>query len=314
MFRRYDHLERLGHDEVEGLTIGECFVFSKLDGTNSSVWLKNGELQAGSRNRILNLENDNAGFCRYVQDNAEKFFSAFNIAGSDQLVIYGEFLVPHSLKTYREDAWRKLYVFDVFDPQQNRYLPYNVYHSFIREAGLEIIEPLCTFTNPSDEQLHKEAEQNTYLILDNAGVGEGIVIKNYYWRNKFDCQPWAKIVRNEFKEANRREFGTNDKKGEFQVEAAIAERYVTPALVSKVRAKINNDYYSAISPEDCSGLMQTDVPRSKMIPQLLGMIYYSVVTEELWAAVKEHKNPTIDFKRLQQHTIVQVKRHAADLF
>ena len=26
---------------------------------------------------------------------------------------FGEWLVPHSLKTYREDAWRDFYIFDV---------------------------------------------------------------------------------------------------------------------------------------------------------------------------------------------------------
>ncbi|KKL61905.1 hypothetical protein LCGC14_2190600, partial [marine sediment metagenome] len=34
--------------------------------------------------------------------------------------------------------------------------------------------------------------------------GEGIVLKNYQWENRWGEQPWAKIVRNEFKEENKR--------------------------------------------------------------------------------------------------------------
>ena len=311
-FRRYDHLERLGHDEVEGLTIGDVYVYAKLDGTNSSVWFKDGKIQAGSRNRVLTEQADNAGFWAYVQANAHKFHDLFYRATG--WTIYGEWLVPHSLKTYREDAWRKFYVFDVYDNEGQGYLSYEQYEPYIRAAGLEIIEPLCKYTNPSDEQLQKEAEQNTYLILDNAGVGEGIVIKNYAWRNRFDRQPWAKIVRNEFKETNRRAFGTTEKGGEFQIESAIAERYVTPTLVSKTRAKIENAFLDQLSPEECSGATQAGVPRSKLIPQLLGMVYHELVNEEIWEIVKQYKNPTIDFKKLQQFTIYWVKQHAKDLF
>ncbi len=37
-FRRYNHVERLGHYKVDGIDIGKVHIFPKLDGTNSSVW------------------------------------------------------------------------------------------------------------------------------------------------------------------------------------------------------------------------------------------------------------------------------------
>ena len=71
MFRKYQHLERFGTTEVEQIELGECFIFPKIDGTNASVWITNGVLQAGSRTRKLSLESDNAGFYGWVlkQDN-----------------------------------------------------------------------------------------------------------------------------------------------------------------------------------------------------------------------------------------------------
>ena len=39
-FKKYQHIERLGTLEVEGIELGTCYVFPKIDGTNGSnlVW------------------------------------------------------------------------------------------------------------------------------------------------------------------------------------------------------------------------------------------------------------------------------------
>lgn len=66
-FRKYMHVERLGRDEVEGVLNGTCYVFPKIDGTNSVVWLgDDGEVRAGSRRQELSLNNDNRGFMNEV--------------------------------------------------------------------------------------------------------------------------------------------------------------------------------------------------------------------------------------------------------
>ena len=332
MFRKYDHVERLGNEEVESLTIGKVYVFPKLDGTNASVWFEDeGELEikCGSRTRTVSADKDNAGFYQwcYTPINLSKFYDIVH-SGGHEWTIYGEWLVPHTLKTYREDAWRKFYVFDVYDNEKERYLSYSQYAPIFKEVGMDVIEPLCIFTNPTDEQLQHEATQNTYLILDGAGCGEGIVLKNYNWENRFGRQPWAKIVRNEFKEENRRAFGTTEKGGKFQVEAAIAEEYVTLDLVSKTRNKIvtelmNQDdltdgtYIKNLSDSTEYFKLRRIVEerhRGQLIPRLLGTVYYELVNEELWNAVKKHKDPTIDFKRLKAHSVLWTKKHAADLF
>ena len=37
-FLKYLHLERYGTDGVDGITLGGCHIFPKLDGTNASFW------------------------------------------------------------------------------------------------------------------------------------------------------------------------------------------------------------------------------------------------------------------------------------
>ena len=75
-FRKYQHIEKLNTIETNGIESGLCYVFPKIDGTNGSIWLDNGEIKAGSRNRELTLDYDNAGFYEWVlnQQNIKDFF------------------------------------------------------------------------------------------------------------------------------------------------------------------------------------------------------------------------------------------------
>lgn len=51
----------------------EVVITEKIDGTNGQILInENGELAAASKNRILTLENDNAGFYRWCLDNKEE--------------------------------------------------------------------------------------------------------------------------------------------------------------------------------------------------------------------------------------------------
>ena len=209
-FRKYQHIERFGTDEVENINIGKCYIFPKIDGTNSSCWLNaDGELRCGSRNRELTLEKDNAGFYAAMIKN-ENIINYLKAHPNHR--IFGEWLVPHTLKTYRADAWRKFYVFDVAIDNDElerglEYIPYDIYAPMLEEFGIEYIAPLRIVKNGDYEYFIHCLEVNDYLIEDGKGVGEGIVIKNYDFYNRYGRQTWAKIVRAEFKEKNRRVMG-----------------------------------------------------------------------------------------------------------
>lgn len=318
MFRRYDHLERLNHSDTEGIEIGRVFVFPKLDGTNASIWCDDKIIKCGSRNRELTLESDNHNFCSWINDDTEISQAHKHcISVNPNWILYGEWMIPHTLKTYRQDIWRKFWIFDVFDINTGKYVNYETYEPVLKSLNLDVIEPLCIINNPSQDQIQAQVETNTYLIQDGAGVGEGIVIKNYEWSNQYGRQPWAKVVKNEFKEQNRRAFGVTQKEGEFQVESAIAEEFCTPHLVGKTRAKvvadIANEHGIDLSTPNAQHTIESTY-RGKIIPQLLGRVFHDLVEEECWAFIKKYKNPTIDFKKLNQHTIHFVKKYAVDLF
>lgn len=291
-FLEYQHIERLGSDEVDGILDGVCYVFPKIDGTNASVWYDAGRVRAGSRRRELSEDADNAGFMAWVNAAQQTFKILFAI--HPQWRVYGEWLVPHTLKTYREDAWRRFYVFDVWDDERQDYLPWEDYSGLM---GLSCIPPLEIVTNPSIEHLTGLLERNTYLIADGNGTGEGLVIKNYAYRNKYGRRTWAKIVRNEFKERNREAFGipTVDMSN---FEQELAAEYVTRGRVAKTLEKMR----------------ETGDVTSRRIPELLSRVWNDVIVEETWDILKEHKNPTIDFKALNRAVIATTKRNCPELF
>lgn len=313
---RYMHVERFGTPEVDGIQDGVGVVFPKLDGTNASVWAtmvgSHAEIHAGSRGRLLTPEADNHGFHAAVRGDElgpklESLFLDF-----PRIRLFGEWLVPHTFKAYREEAWRRFWIFDVWGEDTQRWVPYEEYAPILSKAGLDVVHPLAITRNATLETLTRIAEGNTFLVADGAGPGEGIVLKRYDFTNRYGRTVWAKVVRNEFKEKHTLAMGVPEKGGEFQVEIAIAEETVTATLVGKERAKIE----CALIDEG-SGEVRGDTVfchRGKLIPRLLETVYHCVVTEELWPAIKRHKDPTIDFKKLRRHVIAQTKSLAKDLF
>lgn len=302
-FKRYMSLKRFGRAEVDGIDIGRCFIFPKIDGTNSSCWLgEDGIMYAGSRNRLLGeeREKDNAGFCKWIrsQENIINFFN-----DNPNLRLYGEFLVPHSIKTYRDDAWRKLYVFDVYNDETNKFLPYEEYEELLNKYDIECIPPLVIIHNPTEEQLlHIMKENNTYLIEDGKGVGEGIVIKNYDYINKFGNVVWAKMVTNEFKEVHKKTMGVNEINTP-TIEELIVDKFCTESFIEKEYSKI------LLILEN-----KGEIFNSKHIPMLLNILYAEFIQEEMVEILKQFKNPTINFKRLQGLCINKIKRTLKEVF
>ena len=296
-FQKYQHIERFGTTEVEGIENGTCYVFPKIDGTNASCWF-NGGVRAGSRRKEVTLECDNAGFCGYAleQINVHEFLSKHK-----NLRLFSEFLVPHTLKTYRDDSWRKMYVFDVVEDLDEtfRHIPYDEYKPMLEEFGIEYIPPLAVVENGSYETFVNLLDKNTYLIKDGEGFGEGIVIKNYEYQNKYGRQTWAKIVRSEFREKHTKTMGAPKITGKSMVEDTIVEGYCTTSLIEKTFAKIKND---------------NEGWSSKNIGELLGRVWNDLITEEGKNFVKKLKNPTINYKTLNYKVIIKIKETLPELF
>lgn len=302
-FDKYQHVEKLQTDETDGIEIGEVFVFPKLDGTNASLWVNDlGFLQGGSRRRHLSIDVDNAGFFNWASDQAkfEIFFESY-----PDLRLYGEWLVTHTFKNYREDAKRKFYIFDVcyYEDGEKKYMPYVKYQPLMEEFKIDYIPAICIFENPSIDQMYASLEKNNFLVIDGMGIGEGVVLKNYDYKNKFGRQAWAKIITSEFKERHQKTMGPTIIKGKTEYEDRIVEDYCTHAFIMKEVEKIKNELNS--SGESFS---------SKTIPRILGTVYHELIKEESWNFVKKYKFPVIDFGLLNRKVVHKIKKTIPELF
>jgi hypothetical protein len=157
--------------------------------------------------------------------------------------------------------------------------------------------PISIIKNASYEGLISNLEKNVFLIQDGKGVGEGIVIKRYDYKNKYGRTTWAKIVTSEFKEKHTKEMGAPKSENKI-IEQDLAEKFVTTALVEKEHAKICNEFEWT----------------SKFIPKLLNIVYYSLIKEDMWEMLKDLKSKVIDFDRLKYFVFMEVRKKKSELF
>lgn len=291
-FNKYHHLERMYKDETKGINNGTIFIQAKLDGSNGQIYWRNG-LKAGSRNRELGLgDTDNQGFYAWVLENATvyaPFFTMFPNA-----VLYGEFLVPHTIKAYVKDAWKKFYVFDVAlqRGEELSFLTPEQYEPVLNSLGITYVPTVAKLENYEGD--YSEFRDKVNYLIDPSIKGaspEGLVIKNYNFINQYGRNCFAKIVFEQFHEEKKIKVAL-----ESSLEVEIAEKYVTQHLVQKELAKLKS-----------SGVV-------KLQPALLQTVFYVLLAEELADIVKKYKLPIIDFKALNRAVIVQVKKYASELF
>lgn len=297
-FRKYMHIERLGREEVDGVLNGTCYVFPKIDGTNSVVWLgEDGEVHAGSRRQELSLNNDNRGFMNDIvkDENIKRY-----LVDHPNHYIYGEWLVKHSIGYYKNDAWRKFYIFDVCE--DDKYLPYDEYMPVLAEYGIDNVVPLLAkFENPSEEDLTNLLKQNRFLIDDSEErFGEGIVIKNYDFVNKFGRTVFAKIVANEFLSQK----GENKKPTpkDALIETVIVNDLLTFEVVEKEYQKLINEGFS---PSE---------NRGKFIGMFLNRMWHEFLVEEIATIDKKYRHPVLDLGRLRKELEYAVKENKKELF
>lgn len=290
-FLKYQHIERLGTPATEGILDGTVYIFDKLDGTNTSVYLNdNGEVEVASRNKALVAgTDDNHGVRAHIlSDSRYKDY----LADYPTHRLYGEWLVPHTIRDYKDEAWREFYVFDVMDG--DRYLTYDEYSTPLAIHAIKYIPLLAKFENPSVEKVTALRDKCIFMTKEGA-CGEGIVIKRYDFINRFGRTNWAKLVRPATAVAEKKQKPLICE----SVESAIVEKFLPPELIEKEYAKIVND---------------TGYWDKKLIPKLLGVVWNTFITEETFNFVKHFKNPKVDFEVLNALVIRKIKSAKIEIF
>lgn len=271
-FRKYKKILRHGKEETAGILQGTCYVQEKIDGANTSIWLDdNGCIQCGSRNRQL-INDDFNGFVSYAKshEGINKFLKQNPLA-----ILYGEWLVKHTIQ-YNHAFYSKFYLFDIYF--DNAFVtPKEVYEISI-EYSIDCVPQIGVFINPEIDNLRNFVGKSKF-----GDRGEGIVIKNMEFINKFGDLVYAKLVCEKFKEKNLLTFNDNDKHSEFYNEMYFVNKYMTLSRVKKITEKLQPEINEKLD--------------MKHIPRICDTAYHDMLTEEIWEASK--KIESINFKVLK---------------
>jgi len=213
------------------------------------------------------------GFVDYVENNKE-----INklLQEHPDYRLYGEWLVKHTI-SYNELAYKKFYLFDI--EADGEFLQRDLLRILAELYLIPTPLVIATAKNPTIETLRM------YVGTSELGeVGEGIVIKNDNFVNKFGSQQYAKLVSQKFKEDNCTVFGGNNKTSESYNEQYIVNKYCTLERVTKILHKIEPTIDGRLGKEHT--------------PRVSSSVHHDIMTEEIWEIQK--KFDTISFNKLRK--------------
>lgn len=292
-YKSYQHIEKLGKSEVDGILKGTCYISYKIDGTNGCIFYDEGEIKFGSRSRELNYKEgkDNQGFSvliatgekyKPMYEDLQKFFERY-----PNYIIYGEWLVNGTIKRYKEDAKKQFYIFDIYDPENDVYINYDDYkneldHNF---PNLKYIPLLAKLENPKVEDLEALLDKTGDFLITE-GKGEGIVIKNYKFRNIYGRTTWAKLLTEDFIKA---------KAHTRQENKSLKEQSPIEYDISKLMTieHISKEYNKLLENKQTEWEM-------KYIPELFQRAFTEFLNDNLELILKKFHNPTINFHVLKK--------------
>lgn len=286
--KNYGKIHRLGKEETEGILVGVCSVQEKVDGANTSIWRDSeGNIKMGSRMRILGDEEFN-GFVPFVLENGGILTL---LSDHPTYRLFGEWLVRHTI-AYKETAYKKWYLFDIFDDKSGTWATPEQIISIAEHYGIDTVPIHGTFENPTVEQLQEFVGKSAF-----GDRGEGIVIKNYDFINGFGDMVFAKIVTESFKEDNAVAFGGNNRYSDTYWEMYVVNKYMTLARVRKIMEKLQPEIDERLD--------------MKHIPRIMQTCYHDMLVEEIWGIAKGVEK--LDFKALKRCSDKKAKQIYIDL-
>ena len=233
--KKYVDIERAKESNMAAFTEGEHItVTEKCDGANASLRYADGKVLAFSRRQQLSPDNDLRGFYGFIQRldpvQVEK------VLGS-RYILFGEWLVRHSVG-YPEDRLNQFYVFDAWDTETERYMPWDFTKSCAAALNLKKVPLFYDGPFTSWDEICKLVGKTE---MGATPSGEGIVIKSQdRLDNKSSRTPaYVKIVAEQFSEVQKSKKHEVDpeKLKARQAAEVLAATIVTERRVMKILEK-----------------------------------------------------------------------------
>jgi hypothetical protein len=286
MFKKYQHVALWKSPECD--TLNPTHSFYKLDGANASIWVEDGIFKCASRTVELSASNTLNGFYNIIKELPENF-KEWIITNNYR--VYGEWLISHSVQTYKNSAWKKFYIFDVvlnvnIGNEHAVYIPYEQYRNELEAIGISTENNLINY-------IPEIKDCSTDWLLDKEkypeAFHEGIIFKDYNYVSRFGHRVWGKDINAFYKNHTRHE----KVRLELSHEEHFLELFLNQHLIEKEYYKLSYD----------------DMKPQELLGRMIVNVYQSLITDHIFDYVESNRkyNPVIDFGKLKALVVIPLQ-------
>ncbi len=243
----YPKVYQLGHRWIDGILEGEYHLEEKIDGSQLSWGIYNGELHIRSKGQQLYIDNPEKMFAEGI-----KYIASIKGELTPNLTYRGEYLQKpkHNTLAYSRVPRNHIMIFDIEDANGNP-LSYN--NKALESANVDL-ECIPVFT-------HKIAKPDDILEILKTGsclggqLIEGVVVKNYNKITPDGKYMVGKFVSEQFKERHGKEWKKSNPNGKDIVQLII-ESLKTDARYFKAVQHLRENGQLTEMPADIGNLLK----------------------------------------------------------
>ena len=261
----YSKIHQLYHREVHRMKGHQVVIQEKVDGSQISFGMKNGELFARSKNRMIDIENpDNMFGCAIAVLKTKNLPESY--------VFRGEYLKTpkHNVLAYNRIPKNHIIIYDIETTDgSNNYLPFITVKTVTEEFGFETVPTFakCLFddidTHLIDDLMKNESILGGQLI-------EGLVFKCYDLFDSRDKTLMCKYVRPEFKEM----MGANVGKPRIHIVDEIGGRLANDARFEKALQQAKEEGLIIGEPKDIGPMMRIlNIDFEEHVDEIKNLLY-----------------------------------------
>jgi len=249
MIHSYSKVYQIGHKVIRDIFSNEVLIEEKVDGSQFSFGIIEGELRARSNNKQLILE---------APDNM--FKKAVDVIRELEPVLHpgwtyrGEYLQKpkHNTLAYDRIPKNNIIGFDIMQEGQEDYLSYIQKKEEFERIGLEIVPIIYQGKVESLEMFNEFLDRISILGGQNI---EGVVVKNYSLITDDKKVAMGKYVSEAFKEVHNKDWKERNP-SRTDIVLQIIDRYKSEARWNKAIQHMAESGTLDVSPKDIGVLIQ----------------------------------------------------------
>lgn len=226
--KKYTDIIRYGKNGTQDVLNKNDYITitEKIDGANASFTYDEQSdigVTAYSRNNPIDSNNTLRGYYGWIVENIVPIKEQLN----KNYRYFGEWLVSHKV-VYKPEQYQNFYMFSIWDEESQQYLSDDIVKSEANRLGLKTTTYFYEGQFLSFEHIMSFVGKSERILEPN--TGEGVVVKNVNYKDRYGNQMFVKLVSEKFAEVQKQKLPKNP---------CVASEYldVINAIVTKPRVE-----------------------------------------------------------------------------